>query len=340
MENQLPLAPVTPTAAASTKGVEIIAGTDANLRPKAPVEPPIKESEASKKYTLQFGENDKEEVDEQTLLKYAQKARGADKAFQSAAAQRKETENILSLLKENPAKVVLNKALGHDPKSVIGGLIKQAIEDGYDVKEIKALVADQMYEWIQEENLDPKEKENRDLKKKLESFESQKKQAEEAQKKEVFEKMTQEAYQKFDTDITEVLKTSGLPKSSYTVKRMAYYMDQAYKLKQEYAAQGTEMRDPKASDVVDYVRKDYEDSLKEMYGQADVETLMKLLGEENVAKIRKHDVEQFKKKQPVSDAPKRSESPMKRSAPEPRQPKGKNWLKQREEEIRQLERGL
>lgn len=340
MENNLPIAPVTPPPAAPVKGVEVIAGTDANLRAKPPVEPPTKEAPASKKYTLQFGENDKEEVDEETLLKYAQKARGADKTFQSAAAQRKEVEGILSLLKENPAKVVLNKALGHDPKSVIGGLIKQAIEDGYDVKEIKALVADQMYEWIQEENLDPKERENRELKKKLETFESQKKQAEETQKKEVFEKMTQEAYQKFDTDITEVLKTSGLPKSSYTVKRMAYYLDQAYKLKQEYAAQGTEMRDPKASDVVAYVRKDYEDSLKEMYGQADVDTLMQLLGEENVAKIRKHDVEKFKKQAPAASAPKKSDSPMKKSAPEARKPSGKNWLKQREEEIRQLERGL
>lgn len=340
MENNLPVTPTAVPAAPAAKGVDIIAGTDANLRSKPPVAPPIKDAEAAKKYTLQFGENDKEEVDEQTLLKYAQKARGADKAFQSAAAQRKETEGILQLLKENPAKVVLNKALGHDPKSVIGGLIKQAIEDGYDVKEIKALVADQMYEWIQEENLDPKERENRDLKKKLESFESEKKQAEESQKKAVFEKMTQEAYQKFDTDITEVLKTSGLPKSSYTVKRMAYYLDQAYKLKQEYAAQGTEIRDPKAEDVVSYVRKDYEDSLKEMYGQSDVETLMKLLGEENVAKIRKHDVEQFKQKGTKPLEPKKGTSPLKKSAPEPKTVKSKNWLKEREAEIRQMEREL
>lgn len=337
MENQtsVPAAP----SSAPVKGVEVITGTDANLRPKPPVEPPTLETPASKKYTLQFGE-EKEEVDEDTLVKYAQKARGADKAFQSVAAQRKEVENILQILKDNPAKVVLNKALGHDPKSVIGGLIKQAIEDGYDVKEIKALVADQMYEWIQEENLDPKERENRELKKKLESFENEKKQAAETEKKAVFEKMTQEAYQKFDTDITEVLKTSGLPKSAYTVKRMAYYLDQAYKLKQEYAAQGTEMRDPKASDVVSYVRKDYEDSLKEMYGQSDVDTLMKLLGEENIAKIRKADVEKFKK-QPSSSTPsKKAESPLKKSIPEPKQSKGKSWLKQREEEIRQLERGL
>lgn len=338
MENQASVTP--PTSAASVKGVEVITGTDANLRPKPPVEPPTIDSPASKKYTLQFGENDKEEVDEQTLLKYAQKSRGADKAFQSAAAQRKETENILQLLKENPAKVVLNKALGHDPKSVIGGLIKQAIEDGYDVKEIKALVADQMYEWIQEENLDPKERENRDLKKRLESFENEKKQAAESQKKAVFEKMTQEAYQRFDSDITETLKTSGLPKTSFTVKKMAYYLDQAYKLKQERANEGIEMRDPSAKDIVSYVRKDYEDSIKELYGQADVDTLMQLLGEENVAKIRKHDIEKFKKGTPTSLTPKKSESPIKKSAPEPKQVKGKSWLKQREEEIRQLERGL
>src|SRR6185436_9651133 len=111
MENNTPATPAAPAAAAPVKGVEVITGTDANLRPKPPVEPPTVETPASKKYTLQFGEDDKEEVDEQTLLKYAQKARGADKAFQSAAAQRKEVENILQILKENPAKVVLNKAL-------------------------------------------------------------------------------------------------------------------------------------------------------------------------------------------------------------------------------------
>lgn len=337
MENQVP---ATPPAAAPVKGVEVIAGTDANLRAKPPVEPPTVDTPASKKYTLQFGENDKEEVDEETLLKYAQKARGADKTFQSAAAQRKEVEAVLQLLKTDFPKAALNKALGHDPKVLIGGLIKQAIADGYDAKEIKALVADQMYEWIQEENLDPKERENRDLKKKLESYEAEKKQAEEAKKKAVFEQMTQEAYKKFDTDITETLKTSGLPKTSFTVKKMAYYLDQAYKLKQERAAEGVEMRDPSAKDIVAYVRKDYEDSIKELYGQSDVETLMQLLGEENVAKIRKHDVEKFKKQPPTSSTPKKSESPLKKPAAEAKPAKGKNWLKEREEEIRQMERGL
>lgn len=338
MENQSPVVPVA-SASAPVKGVEVITGTDANLRAKPPVEPPTVDAIASKKYTLQFGE-EKEEVDEETLIKYAQKSRGADKVFQSSSAQRKEVENILQLLKTDFPKVALNKALGHDPKILIGGLIKQAIADGYDAKEIKALVADQMYEWIQEENLDPKERENRDLKKRLESFEIQKKEAEEAQNKESFEKMTQEAYQKFDLDITESLKTSGLPKTSFTVKRMAYYMDQAYKVKQEYAAAGTQMRDPKASDVIAYVRKDYEDSIKELYGQADVETLMKLLGEENITKIRKHDVEQFKKK-PIAEAPKKttSVSPLKKEASS-KPLKKSNFLKQREEEIREMERGL
>lgn len=335
MENQ---APITPPASAPAKGIEVISGSDANLRAKPPVEPPTVDAIASKKYTLQFGE-EREEVDEETLIKYAQKSRGADKVFQSSSAQRKEVENILQLLKTDFPKVALNKALGHDPKALIGGLIKQAIADGYDAKEIKALVQDQMYEWIQEENMDPKERENRDLKRRLEVIENEKKEAEEVQKKASFEKMTQEAYQRFDTDITEVLKTSGLPKTSFTVKRMAYYLDQAYKLKQEYAVAGTEMRDPKATDVIAYVRKDYEDSIKELYGQADVETLMKLLGEENISKIRKHDVEQFKKK-PIAEAPqKKNESPVKQK-PHAAPPKKSNFLKQREEEIRQMERGL
>ena len=330
-----------------TTEVVVSSSPDAKLAPKAPPEPPVKDPivdpKALKKWTLQFGENDKEEVDEETLLKYAQKARGADKAFQSAAAQRKEVEAVIQALKDSNQlpKVILNKALGHDPKAVLSGIIKQALDDGYDMKEIKDMISDQLYEWIQEENLDPKEKENRELKKRLEKIEAEKKSVEEEKQKALFEQMTQEAYKKFDTDITETLKTSGLPKTSYTVKQVAYYLDQAYKVKQEFAQQGIEIKEPSAKDVIQYVRNDYEQMIKELYGQADVETLIKLLGEETLNKVRKHDVEKLKQSaSTVQKSKSKVESPFKKESKkeEPKQ-KAKNFFKQREEEIRNMERG-
>lgn len=278
------------------------------------------------------------EYDEPTLAKLIEKGNGADRTFQQSAAMRKEAERIVAALKSSPEAVLLNKALGHNPSQLIKNLVKSALQNGTPLNEIRETVAEMMYEWIQDEQMDPKERENRELKAKLDGIEKEKKAAEEAQKQEVIEKMTRDAYEKFNKDIVDALGNSGLPKTSYTVRRMAYWLDQAYKLKAEYAAKGVEVREPSAKDVLEYVKRDYETAIKELYGSADVETLVKLLGDDQLAKIRAYDVNRLKSQLPGAAVAKPVSAPKPSEASKPVRNSAKNFFKQREEEIRRMER--
>jgi hypothetical protein len=282
-----------------------------------------------------------QEYDEKTLERLIEKGNGADKKFQEVAAQRKEIERVLYNLKTNPGKVLLNKSLGHNPAAVIREITREAAEAGFDVNELKKALSEVMYEWIQDEQMDPKEKEIRELKKQLEKREAADKQVKEEQDQAILKDLTTKAYKTLDEDITSALKTSGLPKSTFTVKRMAYHLDQAYKLKQQYEAQGVKVRDPKAADIVSYVRKDYDTMFRDLYQSADVETLIQLIGEDNVNRIREFDVNKFRQGgSPAPKSPLTPKNPMEKKATPPAKTGGKNFLKEREEEIRRMEKGL
>lgn len=275
------------------------------------------------------------EYTEAELLQRFEKADGADRKFQEAAQQRRQVENVLKALKTNPGKVLLNKALGHNPAAVIKEIVKEAAEAGIDMKELKQSLSEVMYEWIKEEQLDPKDREIRDLKRKMEREENEKKAAKQAEDERILKELTSKSYKTLDDDITNTLKTSGLPKSTFTVKRVAYYLDQAFKLKQEYEARGIQVRDPKASDVIALVRKDYDTMFRDLYQSADVETLINLIGDENVNKIRAYDVNKFKQGQlPGKQPPAAPKAPEHKEEPK----KGESFLQRREREIREMER--
>lgn len=273
------------------------------------------------------------EYTETELLSHIEKGKGADKKFQEAAAQKREVEKVIAALKNSPAKVVLNKAFGHNPTEFLKQYIKEALDGGADLKQIKETLSEQMFQWIQDENLDPKEREIRELKKQLEKNEALKKAEADQKQQELVKQYTEKAYQDFSTQIVDALKDSGLPKTAFTVKRFAYWLDQAYKLKADYEKNGLQVRKPTAKDVVEYVRKDYDDSFKELYGSADVETLIRLIGEDNVRKLREHDITKFRQGGVAPTAKPIAPSALAGG----KEPKGRNFLKAREEEIRRME---
>src|SRR5689334_5196849 len=68
---------------------------------------------AIKKWKLKI-DNSEEEVDEKTLIEYAQKAKAADKRFQEAATTKKEAEAFFELVKaagDDP--ILLEKVFAH-----------------------------------------------------------------------------------------------------------------------------------------------------------------------------------------------------------------------------------
>lgn len=223
------------------------------------------------------------------LVAAAQKGAGADKRFQEAAEIRKQATAVIRALRENPMAVLRHPSLG------------------FSDEKLQELFEEQLYERAMMENMSEEEREKYELKKKVEQYEEdRRKQKEESEQKELAE-LTKQAKERIEGEIIEALKTSGLPQTIGTVRRIAYYMSEArkraMKLDQEDPLPPGADGKPRfrkalgASDVLPLVRKDYEREFKDLYSQAPVETLVELLGSEVAGKLRKHDLSQLRKPQ-------------------------------------------
>lgn len=203
------------------------------------------------------------EVDYETMKRDYQLRKASDKKFREAAMMNKRAEDFVHLLKTNPKKVLLNPNLGIDMRSLAEEILAEHLED---------------------EMMDPKDKELKKYKKQLEEIENEKKTAAQKQEEAQIAELREKYSEDYSTQITSALQESNLPKTEHTVKRMAYYMHQAL-------VRGYEM---KARDVVDLVRQDYMNETKSLFGAADEDTLISLLGEDTIKKIRKYEAKRMK----------------------------------------------
>jgi hypothetical protein len=100
----------------------------------------------------------------------------------------------------------------------------------------------------------------------------------------------QRAMEHYDNQISEVLQKSDLPKTPYTVKRVAELLynaiDKGYELD--------------VNTAVDMVRDGYMTDIQSIFGDLPPEKMLKILGDDLAKKIRKYDIEQLKaRRQPV-----------------------------------------
>lgn len=209
------------------------------------------------------------EIDEGELLKGYQKAKSANKRFEEAAKLKKQSDQILEALKTSPAQVLEHL-----------GLNFREVAEKY------------LIEKLEEESLPPEQKELRDAKKKLEEYEAREKEIQKQREQEEYAKMKSSYETEIETQIIDSLNQSGLPKTPYTVKRMAQYLARALD-------RGVDIR-PK--DVVELVRKDYYEDLTSYLGGHDGENLLKTLPKEVIDKIRKADLARVKAKSAPSPA--------------------------------------
>ena len=204
------------------------------------------------------------EVDEKQaewLASRIQPTRAAQKRFQEVAAERKILDAAVRNTKKDPAGTL--KKLGVDPQE----FAQKYMED-----------------LIREQDMTEEEKRIAQAERRIAELESEKK----AQEAAVLKKQQDEQYAasmaEMSRQITGALKTSGLPQTNATQKRMAQYMSMNLQ-------NGIEL--PMAS-IVELVREDYEQDLKEVFGGASAEQILKLVGEETANKIRKHDLSKLK----------------------------------------------
>lgn len=219
--------------------------------------PVIEEKIAPKSFKVKI-DGAEQEVSEEELLRGYQTASAAQKRMQEAAMSRKQVEEVINLLRKDPFKVLTDPSLGINARELAEKFLMQQLED----------------------EANPKDAENRKLKQQLEQIEEEKRLARQDEEKRQAEVLIKQHTENYTKDISNALETSGLPKTNHTVKRMAYYMAEGLK-------RGLDLS---AKDVVDYVRNDYMNDVKELFSSSDGEILLKLLGEDVAKKIRKYDL--------------------------------------------------
>lgn len=231
-------------------------------QPEVKQEQPKETPQPSKKYKIKV-DGAEEEMDEDSVLKLAQMGRAANKRFQEAAGMRKQAEEFISLLKSNPRSVLENPAIGLD---------------------LKKFAEDYLIEQLQKEQLTPEQKRIAELEAELKRHDEEKKQKDEEQKRQDFQKLQERFAQEYEQKISDALSSGGLPRTPYTVKRMAEYMSLAL----------NNNLDLEPKDVAKLVRQDYQNEVTAIIGQADGETLLQILGSQVADKIRKYDLAKLK----------------------------------------------
>lgn len=213
------------------------------------------------------------------LIQHASMGHAADRRFKEAAAMRKQAEAVIGKLR--------------DPKSVITALQDPAL--GLTKEQIR----EQFEEWyarefIEPEQLTPEQRKLREAEERLKRYEEMEKQQEEQKRKEHLESLTAKAREEIQAQIMEALETSDLPKTNFTIRRLAYWMERN-------RANGF---DAPTSLLVSQVKNEFNSTLRDMVAQSDGDVLIKILGDDVIQKLRKYDLEQLRKlrQQPAPQA--------------------------------------
>lgn len=260
---------------------EIEAAPEESAEEKAQAEEKAKAAEAMrKKYSLKVNNKVKDiELDlsnDEEVQKYLQKAMAADEKFMEAANVRKQAEQLVHALKTNPLAVLMHPELGLDVKALAQQVLTQELEDMKKTPEQKR---------IEELEKALKDKEERER-----TLEEEKRSAEMA-------KIQEQAYQELDSQITEALSKSELPKSPYVVKRIADAMIEAVNMG---------YKDVTVTQILPFVEDQITSEFQRMFDEAPEQTAEKLMekivGKKNLDKYRKTKVARVKKTAtPVKD---------------------------------------
>jgi hypothetical protein len=205
--------------------------------------------------------NTKEAIEYTT--RQLQLARASQARMGETAQIKKEVQRFIEDFRKNPRKVMEDPSFGIDVKKFAAQILEEEINN-----------SKKSPEQLEKEKLQSKIKE-------LE--EERKKEKEELQKRE-FEMLQTQAYEEYDRDITAAISESTLPKSSYTVKKVADYMLLGLQ-------QGI---DVKAKDVIPLVEEEIRKDLKEMFSVLPQDVVEALIGKETLGKFRKKNVAQAK----------------------------------------------
>lgn len=259
--------------------------------PQAPSKYKIKADGAEHEFTLE------------ELQRHASLGLGAQKRMQEAAQQRKQIEDVVMTLKSNPAAAF--KALGIDPGQWAESYLGEQIE----------------------QRVDPENYKRKQELKELADFKKQRELAMRQHQQQQIMAVKQQDQQKLMTEISEAFNQSGFVQDD---KARAYKAYHALKMiASDRIKASREGREPSMtiSDALkrtdDLLNRNFIGYISTLPG----DKMAELLGEENLKRIRKYDVDRFRKgTQAVPGQGERNTAPIAK----PKAPTGTGYLNENE----------
>lgn len=219
-------------------------------------------TEAVRKYKVKV-DGQEHEVDETELLRGYSHQKAANKILQEGTAARKQAEEFVAMMRDPHKFYETAQKLGHDPRK---------LAEEYLAKQLEV------------ELMDPRDRELAEAKNKLKHMED----LDRAEKEKIEAHRNEVLKQKYAKDYSDqfvaALQDTGLPPTKHMVSDMAKYVSRAAKI-------GFKMTPAEAAQLV---REDVQMAHQRLIGDADGDTLMKLLGDEVANKIRKYDTQRLK----------------------------------------------
>jgi hypothetical protein len=221
-------------------------------------------------------DGEEKEVTYDKLKELAQKGFAADKRFQQAAAREKQVDRFFEALKDDPLRVLMHPSLGINLEELSERVLWQKIAP--QVMGEKEWEAERQAEQDRQDlaRLRKKEEKEREQRRAAtEKAEAEKKNAEKA-----------ENVKRWTTAIDAALKDAKVPVTAWSRSRTAAY------LKQEIAA-GNKSVTP--ADLASKVKEDWASEQRHAFSQLDDDELENFLGRDIGERLRKRDLEKFKK---------------------------------------------
>ena len=226
------------------------------------------------------------ELTEEQYQRYAQKGVAADEKLRQASEKMREADTLLQLAQRDP--------------------LAYLQRTGVDVHK---LAEEMLYQKYKQEELSPAQREQMAREQKLRHYEEQEARWQEQQQREQQEQQSNAARQRFLTDTKAALEGAGLPFNNQSVLFVASYMEQAERTAR---AQGNDSPRISPADVIPWMRQDIEGMLRysaenmpdEKFHQVlrsrveklDGKALAKLLGENELRKIREYELSRLNRK--------------------------------------------
>lgn len=265
--------PATPVASSepsqgSSEAFQPQLGPDGQPLPqKVEVKPEVKSNK--KKLSLQVnGRKVEHEIDisnDKELENYVRKAMAADERFEEAANMRKQMQQLVEVIKTNPLAILQHPDIGVDVKQLAEQVINQQIE---------------------EMQKSPEQREREKMHQEMEQLRQQLQQEQDAKRQAEVSRLEEQAFIQLDNEIDQALASvSDMPKSPYTVKRLADAMITAVNLGYTNVS---------VNDVLPIVRAQLKSEFQDMFGKMPEDVLEGLLGE-NYNRIRKRKIAASKK---------------------------------------------